>query len=420
MNRRHFVEKLGATSLYSALMIQHQNKIKSFLNPEKSSDYWRAVKRNFPIANRSDNYLNLNSGSAGTMSATMIEGLEKLIAHMNENPPYEALNSWSPERSLIKEKISTLLDCGDDEISIIRNTTEGMNLLIGGVPMERGEEILCAVHDYPHCMFAVDQRAHRDGVSVNKIQVDLLQGDDHIVDTYTEAFTDKTRVLLLTYITHRQGYIMPVKRIVAEAKKRNILVILDAAHAVGQIKHSIRDLGVDYYASSLHKWLNAPHSTGLLYVRKDRIKDLQPLMASDPRVADRMVKFEYIGTRTFHQEVGILMALEELDAMTLDKKEARLRELTTYWIQKAKNIPGLIPISSFDTDKYCAVWTFAIKGVGVGKLRNALEKEHLIHTKTVGSKPIGGIRISTNIYHLESDLDRFVSVLSELSNKLRN
>jgi len=420
MKRRDFVEKLSAASLYTTLLIQHQNKINSFHDPEFSKDYWKDVKRDFPIANRLDNYLNLNSGSAGTMSTSTLDGLQDLVVEMNRMPPYEALNSWTSQRGLLKEKLSTLVDCNNDEISIIRNTTEGLNLIISGIPIDSGQEILSAKHDYPHSLFAIKQRCDRDGLIDNNVSVDLSQGDDHIVDTYVGAFTSKTRVLLLTHITHRQGYIMPIKRIVAEANKRDISVVLDAAHSVGQIDHSIRDLAVDYYVSSLHKWLNAPHSTGLLFVKKENIKSLKPLMASDPKVIDSMVKFEYIGTRTFHQEVGILFALQELEAMTLLKKEARLRYLTTYWIEKAKRIPGFNAISSYDPEKYCGVFTFSIDGVGAGQVRSTLQNDYQIHTKTVGTKPKSGLRISTNVYHLESDLDRFVDALSEISTKLDN
>lgn len=415
MKRRDFVEKLSAASLTSALLIKHQSKINSFLDPDFSENYWKGVKLNFPIANRSDNYLNLNSGSAGTMSTSTLEGLHDLVVDMNSLPPYEALNSWTSQRVLLKEKLATLLDCGHDEISIIRNSTEGLNLIIGGIPIDSGYEILSAKHDYPHSLFAIAQRCDRDGLINHNITVDLSQGDDHIVDAYINSFTPKTRVLLLTHITHRQGYIMPIERIVTEAKKRDIKVILDAAHTVGQIDHSIRDLDVDYYVSSLHKWLNAPHSTGLLYVKKENISTLRPLMASDPKVADKMVKFEYIGTRTFHQEVGILLALQELESMTIAKKEERLRSLTTYWTKKAKMIPGFHAISSYNPEKYCAVWAFSINGLGAGKVRNILQNDYQIHTKTVGTKPKSALRISTNIYHLESDLDRFVEALAEIS-----
>lgn len=420
MNRRHFVEKLGAGSLYSALLIQHQKKIKSFQTSDNSEDYWKAVRQNFPIANRGDNYLNLNSGSAGTMSSSTLNGLQTLISTMNSFPPYEALNSWKKERELVRQKLSNMLDCGDDEISIIRNTTEGINLIINGLQIDPGAGILCAKHDYPHSLFAINQRAERDKLVVNTITVNLLKGDDHIVKTYVNSIQENIKVLLLTHITHRQGYLMPIKRIVEEAHKRGIQVVLDAAHSVGQVKHSIRELDVDYYVSSLHKWLNTPHSTGLLFVKKERIKDLKSLMACDPRVEDKMVKYEYMGTRTFHQEVGILMAINELETMTIEKKERRLRYLTTYWIQKAKNIPGFKSFSSYDPKTYCAVWTFGLEGIGASKLRNALQNGYQIHTKTVGTKPVSGLRISTNIYHLKSDLDRFVNALAEISAKRGN
>ena len=419
MNRRDFVNQISVAGLTTTLSIQHRNSIISFLDSKNSSDYWKMVKSNYPIANRSDNYLHLNSGSVGTMSRTTEESLKKLMSHMNSYPPYEALNGWSKEREQIKERLSQMLDCGSDEISIIRNTTEGLNIIFGGIPLNANDEIVCANHDYPHSLFAIRQRSERDDIKVNTISIDLLKGDDSIFKSYVEAFSNKTKVLLLTYITHREGYIMPVKRIVAEAKRRNIQVVLDAAHAVGQIDHSIRDLGADYYVSSLHKWLNAPHSTGLLQVNKNRIKELRPLMACDPRVVDKMVKFEYIGTRTFHQEVGLMYAIEELEAMTIEKKEKRLKHLTKYWIQQTTKIPGFISLSSYNENNYCAVWTFAMKGIKTGKLKKTLKEKYTINTKSVGTKPVSGLRISTNVYHLESDMDRFVNALSEISKSIQ-
>ena len=415
MNRRDFVEKLSAGSLLSSLLIQHKNKIKRFHHSSDSTDYWQLVKDNFPIANRSDNYLHLNSGSVGTMSKSMMRSLQDLVVHMNEYPPYEALTEWNEERALLREKLSQLIDGSSGEIAIIRNTTEGVNTIINGIPCDDGDEIICANHDYPHSLFAVRQRCDRDGLVAKTIQINLLEGDDHIVEEYVKSFGDKTRYLLLTHITHRQGYIMPIKKIVTAAKQRNIEVILDAAHTVGHIDHSIRDLGVDYYVSSLHKWLNAPHSTGLLWAKKEKIRTLRPLMACDERVEDKIVKFEYIGTRTFHQEVGILFALAELEEMTIQKKEERLKYLTNYWVSQAKHIPGFIPLSSYDENKFGAVWTFALKGIKTGELKKILKKKYTINTKSVGTKPISGLRISTNIYHLESDLDKFVFALNEIA-----
>lgn len=415
MRRRDFVGKIGLGSIASTLISQHKCSVDELLDVPSEKDYWSHVKSNFAIANRKDKYLNLNSGSVGTMSSSTLQALDKLIHHMNSLPPYEAHNEWAQEREVVNQELAKLLDCGEDEISIVRNTTEGINTIISGAPLKLDDEILCASHDYPHSLFAIRQRCDRDHLRMQQIEVDVLEGDDRIVEDYVNAFNPKTKLLLVTYITHRQGYVMPIKRIIQEAKKRDIQVVVDAAHAVAHIDHSISELGADYYASSLHKWLNGPHSTGLLYVKKDRIKNLRPLMASAEHADDKMLKFQYLGTRTFHQEVGLIYALQELDAMTISKKEQRLKYLTNYWIQKAKTIPGLIPYSSFDIDKFGAVWTFAINDMSSSKLKKLLMDKYNIHTKTVSGKPKSGLRISTNIYHLESDLDRFVNALREIS-----
>lgn len=415
MNRRNFVDQIGKGGLLSALLSNHNNLLSSIYDTNTDKTLWQNVKSNFAIANRTDNYLHLNSGSVGTMSDSSLEALQKLIRYMNSYPPYEAHNQWKPERELVVNKLSSLLGCNAEEITIIRNTTEGINTIINGAPLHENDAILCANHDYPHSLFAIRQRCERDKLHQKQINIDLLKGDDHIVNRYMDALTPDVKLLLLTHITHRQGYILPVKKIIQKAHERNIQVAVDAAHVVGQIDHSISDIGADYYTSSLHKWLNAPHSTGLLYVRKDRIKDLAPLMACSTSVIDQITKFQYLGTRTFHQEVGLLYALEELESLTIKKKEERLKYLTKYWVSQAMGIPGFTPYSSLEEGKYAAVWSFGLKGINANKVKKILKDKYSIHTKSVGTKPVTSLRISTNIYHLESDLDRFVNALKEIS-----
>jgi selenocysteine lyase/cysteine desulfurase len=86
-----------------------------------------------------------------------------------------------------------------------------------------------------------------------------------------------------------------VKEICRLGRERSIEVIVDGAHAFGHFPFTLKDLDCDYYGTSLHKWLFAPHGTGILYVRKPKIPKLWPLMAAPAEMTDNIRKFEEIG-----------------------------------------------------------------------------------------------------------------------------
>ncbi|HTD94655.1 MAG TPA: aminotransferase class V-fold PLP-dependent enzyme, partial [Chitinophagaceae bacterium] len=273
-----------------------------------------------------------------------------------------------------------------------------------------GDEVVAARQDYPNMVNAYKQRELRDGIKVNWINLELPSEDeDYLVSQYVKAFTSKTKLVHITHIINWNGQIMPVKKIAKEAHKRGIEVIVDGAHSFAHFEFTIPDLDADYFASSLHKWLYAPIGSGMLYVRKEKIKKIFPLFAtSDDPLKDDIRKFENLGTRPFFIEQAIGKAIEFHDMIGIQRKQQRLHYLKNYWMEKVKSVPRVRLNTSMDPAWGCAIGSVAIEGKKPGELDSFLFTNYKIHAVGIDWENIHGVRITPNVYTTIENLDVLV------------
>lgn len=369
------------------------------------------IRALFPIVN--NDVVQLNSGSAGVMPMPVQEKLFSLIQRMNAMPPYEAFARWQDERTNSKQRIANMLGVTVNELAFVRNTTEGLNNVLFGVPLKKEDEIIYATCDYPLPINSIKQRVEREGVKGIEVQLNLLKdSDEEIVDKYKSAITGNTKLILISHITYREGHILPVKKICKMAHEHGVEVLLDAAHSFAHIEHSISDLGCDYYATSLHKWLNAPHGTGLLYVAKDKISKIYPLAAADDKDREKIIKFEYIGTRSFAHELGIGSALDFLELTGLPKKQDYLQELKMYWTERVRENKSVNICTDLRPTHSCALASFAIKDISPSDILKRFQEEFKLHIKATGYKGNRFLRVTPNIFNSIAELDRLVSAIN--------
>ncbi len=412
-DRRKFLTTLGIVSTGSALA---SGSSRFCLDLEVQEDPWAYIRSQFPAA--FGEVIHLNSGSAGVMPDPVREKYFELIAELNARPPYEVWNDWQDERMANKQRMSVLLGCSSDEIAIVRNTTEGLNNVLFGMPLEHGDEVIYASCDYPYPVNALKQREKREGIVPVKVQVDIMtHSDEEIVALYEAAITQRTKLILLTHITHREGFIMPAKEICAMAHNYGVEVLVDGAHSFAHIQHNLREIGCDYYATSLHKWLNAPQGNGLLFIKEDKIPGIYPLASADENAAESMGKFDYLGTRGFYNELGIGAALDFLDLTGIPQKQKHLHDLKAYWVERVREIRGVTIHSQTDYNHSCALASVALKKDGKLVRPEIFEKEYNLHFKLTGYPGNGFYRISPNIFTSFEDLDVLVSAFEELSVK---
>ncbi len=409
-SRRRFLETtslLGATSLLSKSGVSLTEEI---LGSNLGVD-WEAVRSQFPITNWKKIYL--NSGSAGVLPIQVSDHLVELIRYVSTQAPYQIWNEWQEIKQSNLSRLGKLIDAKSTELQVVRNATEALNMIITGLTIPEGSEVIITNNAYPFAVNAWRRKAAKENFQIKEIEITLPLSDDGVVERFQEAVSPKTSIIHTTFITHREGHIMPIKRLVDLAHKNNAEIVVDGAHVVGHVNVSLKKLGCDYFASSLHKWLNAPHGTGLIYVSEKNIASLEGHLSSYPHSSSTMNKFEEIGTRCWANEIGISAALDFHDALGKDVKEERLHELKSYWVDQLTDIAGIQMHTT--KEQSCAVATFSVDGKSSGQIVKILDQEYDIHAKPVSSSWGKGVRVSPNIFTRKSELDQLVEAITHMS-----
>ena len=147
-----------------------------------------------------------------------------------------------------------------------------------------------------HAQHAWRQRERREGIVLKRVKLETpVASTASFVSQIEAAITPRTKVIEVMHISFQTGYIAPVREIVELARPRGIKVFVDGAHAFAHFPFTRDELGCDFYGTRLHKWLHAPIGTGFLYVRRDKVKSLWPLMAGGVEQEDNIRKYGEIG-----------------------------------------------------------------------------------------------------------------------------
>jgi len=410
-SRRTFIRNSSLVALASQFTTNLRGAEMSTISNEGRID-WDGVRNQFPVVNWEK--LHFNSGSAGVMPTVVSDHLKSLTDVMNHMAPYEAWASWQESMGNTRSRLAQMIHVETEELQFVRNTTEALNIIIYGLRLTSSDEVILGEHDYPYAINAWKNREARDNVKLKLIKYQLPETDDAIVEAYAMAITPRTKVMHVTYMTHRQGHIMPVRRLVELAQQHDIQVVVDGAHTLAHIPLDLSALECDYYATSLHKWLNAPHGTGLLYINKNRIADLMPHPSSN-QPDDTIFKYAHLGTRAYQQEVGISAALDFHDLIGSEQKYNRLQELKHYWTGQLLDNARMKWHTDLSDDKSCAVATIGIEGKSTSQVLKSLDQDYNIHAKSVGGSWGSGVRISPNIFTNFQDLDHLVKAINEIS-----
>ena len=370
---------------------------------------WAEVQRAFTV-DRS--VVNLNNGGVSPAPAFVQEAMKRHLDYSNTCPPYTMWRVLEPQREGVRERLARQWGVDAEEIALTRNASEGLQICQLGMDLEPGDEVLTTDQDYPRMLTTFDQRARREGIVVRKVKLPVPCEDDaEVVRRFEEAITDRTRVILMCHVINLTGQILPVREVVAMARRRGVPVIVDGAHALAHFEFTLADLDCDYYATSLHKWLFAPHGTGLLYVRRDRIPGLWPMMAAPERMDDDIRKFEEIGTHPAAGYLAIGEALTFNQTLGFANKEARMRRLRDMWALPLLEHDRVRLHTSLEPGYACGIANVEIVGVDSGALSNHLWSEHRILVTSIRHEDFEGIRVSPSVYTTPEELGRFVEVM---------
>jgi selenocysteine lyase/cysteine desulfurase len=418
MNKRNFLKSLGLLSLAAVPKVYGLEdwlaKYEHIPSSSLASDeeFWEGIRQGYRL--KSD-YINLENGYYCFMPQ---ETLEKFIGHVREvnlQGSYYMRTVQGENKRKAAAKLAEMLGCPADELVVTRNTTESLDLVIGGLDWKPGDEALMAEQDYGAMLNMFKLVADRYGVVNKVVSVPLHpKSDEEIVELYANAITDKTRLLMICHMINITGHILPVKKICDMAHSKGVEVMVDGAHAVAHFRFNIPDLNCDYYGASLHKWLSTPLGAGILWVRKDKISKVWPLIAPGEVAKDDIYRLNHIGTHPVHTDLTISDAIDFYMKVGPERKEQRLRFLQNYWTSKVRNVPNVIINTPSDPARSCGIANVGIKGMKPADLAAKLLEKYKIYTVAIDGAGVHGCRITPNIYTTPKELDALVTALKEL------
>ncbi len=418
MNKRTFLKNAGLVGLGGMLSMESLAKMfesVSAVSPAllaEEEDFWATIRQGYRLK---PDFINLENGYYNFIPEQVLERFIEHVREVNYHGSWYMRTKKVEDKKAMAAKLAAVADCSPDELIVTRNTTESLDMIIGGLDWNPGDEAVYAEQDYGSMRDMFSQVAKRYGV-VNKVVSvpNHPESDEEIVNLYASAITEKTKLLMICHMINITGQILPVRKICDMAHKRGVEVMVDGAHAFGHFAFKIPDLHCDYYGSSLHKWMSVPLGAGILYVQKDKIGKIWPLLASGEKKQDDISRLNHVGTHPAHTDLAIADALDFYHMIGIERKEARLRFLQNYWTSKVRDLPHVIINTPSDPTRACGIANAGIKGMKPSDLAEKLFKNYKIYTVAINGAGVHGCRVTPNVFTSTAELDVLVKAFTEL------
>ena len=425
-SRREFLTKFargtGAALIFLksdalARVASAVDSIKPDISPSHLSadeNFWSQIQAAFEV-DRS--FINLNNGGVSPSPMKVQHALKEYLDYSNQGPSYKMWQHLEPNIELVREKLARTFECDKEEIAITRNASEALEIIQLGFNLEPGDEVLTTTQDYPRMLTTWDQYARRNKIKINKISypVPLMDHKDFL-NRFEEAITPKTKIILVSHVIFLTGQILPIKELSRIAHMRGIPVICDGAHSFSHFPFTIKDLECDFFGTSLHKWTCAPVGTGFLYVKKDLIPAVWPLMAAPAEMDNNIRKFEEIGTHPAANHNAIAEALSFNEGIGINRKAERFRFLHMRWISRLKKYNNVKFMTNIDDkNQWCGIVNVHIEGTDPSKIASFLMSAHKIFVVPILHDEFKGVRVTPNVYTLLSEIDYFADVMESIA-----
>lgn len=381
--------------------------------PEGEDDFWDRIRKDYRL---NPDYINLENGYYNIIPTPTLQKFMEHVSEVNYQGSYYMRTVQWDNKKRIADRLAAMLNCPEGTLILTRNTTESLDLIIGGYPWKQGDEAIFALQDYGAMKDHFEQISGRYGVVCRTVSVpNHPQSDEELVSLYEAQITPRTRLIMICHMINITGQILPVRKICDMAHKHGVEVLVDGAHCIGHIPVDIEELNCDYYGSSLHKWLSTPLGAGMLYVRSEHISKIWPLLAEHKRDPDDISRLNHIGTHPVHTDLAVANAMDYLEMIGLERKTQRLRYLQRYWSDPLREVPNVMVNTPADPVRSCGIANVGISGMKPKRMAEVLMEEFGIFTVAIDYANVQGCRITPNVYTTTEELDRFVAAVKTLA-----
>ncbi len=417
MKKRQFLKQMGQAALISPflpLTLQANSVSGQLPYPMNDDDaFWERVRKDYALK---PDYINLENGYYNFIpEPTMSKYIEHIKMVNYEASFYMRTVQWDNKRKSAS-RLASMLGCTEEELILTRNTTESLDMIIGGFPWNEGDEAIFAEQDYGAMQDHFQLVAKRYGVVNRLVSVpNHPETDEEIVSLYEQQITPKTKLIMVSHMINITGHILPIRKISDMAHKYGVEVLVDGAHCIGHFDFNISELHCDYYGSSLHKWLSVPLGSGMLYVAKDKIPKIWPLLADHSNDTEKIQRLNHIGTHPVHTDLAVNDAIDYLELIGLERKEKRMRYLQRYWSDQLRGVKNIAVNTPVETHKSCGIANVGVTTMKPADLAKTLLDEFKIFTVAIDGANVKGCRITPNVYTTTKELDIFVDAMKTLA-----
>ena len=411
VSRRTFIHNsIAAGTLFPLFSMDFKKDSYSLNDLKRDENYWKKVA---DMYHQNVKFINLESGYFSPSPESVKDYWVNFVNEINESPSYYMRTRQTEMREKVRKTLADYAGVQTDELILTRNTTESMNIIIQGIKLEKGDEILRTNLEYPNIIQALDMRERRFGTKVRIVDVPIHpKSQQEIVDMVIGAVNKKTKVILISHMVFLNGQVFPVKEVCAKAREMGLETIVDGAHSFSHGDMDVSEIGCDYYGSSLHKWLGAPLGNGLLYVKKGNAERLWPLYGDTAYDDDNIMKLEHLGTRPCSDQNGIIPAVDFNLEIGKKEKSERLKFLQMRWASELKDNKNIILNTPLGEGQSYGIANVGVKNLRPSELADKLFDDHNIFTVPIDDdRGIRGVRVSPNLYSTVEDIDKFIEAM---------
>ncbi len=375
--------------------------------------FWRLVKEQFTIKPR---LIMLNAANLCPSPHMVRERVFELTNDLDGDVSFQNRAKFDTLREEARRKLAAFVGAAEDEIAIVRNTSEANNLIVAGLELKAGDEVVVFDQNHPTNNVAWDVRAARAGFTVKRVALKSPpESSEEMLQTFRAAISARTRVLAFTDVSNTTGVRLPSRELCRMARERGIYTHVDGAQTFGALALNLREMGCDSYSSSAHKWFLGPKEAGLLYVRQERIAQIWPSVvgvgwgAKVETAARGARKFETLGQRDDAAVSAMGTAADFLNLIGTARIEARIRQLAAALKEGVKKIPAARLRTPTRPELSAGVCVISIDGIDHQKIYEALYARH-----GIAGAATGGVRFCPHIYNTLEEIDRTVSALGQV------
>ncbi len=413
-SRRRFLLGLPAAAAAGAWPAFAQ-QVRAGIRAGEGESFWRMVKSQFPLE---EGLVYLNAANVCPASRPVLDRHERYLRDFQANPSFQNREKYVGLRERLRGKIAGLLRVSPEEIAITRNTSESTNVVVQGLDLKEGDEVVVTAHNHPSNLDSWKVRARRVGFVVRSAPVPVPAGSpEALLQTIERAITPRTRVIAVTHVTNTAGALYPAERIGELARRRGIFFHLDGAQSFGALEVNLRAMGCDSYAASMHKWPMGPLEAGILFVKAERLPGLWPSMvtAGWSEQLSGARKFEVFGQRDDPRVAAIEAAIDFLDLIGMPRVEKRLRQLVSFAKTELARIPGVNLKTDLAAEVSGGVVKFALASPSIKQAYDLLWRQHRMSIAMTAAGDAAGLRWSPHIYNSPEELERAVAAVRSLA-----